>query len=225
MRHALFALALLPIAACARVADVDDDDSAVAETVAPEILDLCEDVWAPMECGPGSCAETPVEEAYESGIQQYLDGRTGSAAAVASALELRTLAVEEAEQTSYSEFVWQVDVDWVRLVGSRYVSGGGLPEPDEVEAQLDQYPWLPRVDLDATWISYGDVITAIEDCEAELGVTFDRNGLCSPWFPTDPGDDGIAPAFNLWSPDGASLRIDLAGAEAPFCRFESPVGR
>lgn len=224
MRHALLALALLPIAACARVADIDDD-SAFAETVAPELLDLCEDVWAPMECGPGGCAETPVEEAYEAGIQQYLASRTGDAAAVAARLDLRTLAVNEAGQSSFSEFVWQVDVDWVRLVGSRYVSGGGLPEPDEVAAQLDQYPWLPRVDLDASWISYGDVITAIEDCETELGVAFDRNGLCSPWFPTDPGDDGLAPAFNLWSPDGASLRIDLAGAEAPTCRFESPVGR
>lgn len=192
-------------------------------SVEPQILALCDNVWPADECADSECADSDQEAVYFEAFGAWLDGLDTP---MSELVGLRRVDTYEAEQSSYTDYAWHVDIGWTRIIQTAGISGqGGDPQVAGIVDELDLYPRLPAIDPDVAMMSFDEAQALLDTCAEELGVTFHPEGWCQPWVPTDPGDDDTGITFSFWSDGDGYAVLDVTGTELMSCRFQGPIGR
>jgi hypothetical protein len=225
----------LCLVGCPAPGDDDDDDGCnVDESWPLDFEAICGGEWPSDECTDGDCGGPDVEQRYhDEFIAHFQDVAGLTDEAMECHVRARSVNTHEAQQSSYTDVWFQIEVDWVRLVDWWGVGAdGGDPTAEEIAAEWDTWGAVPRVDPGADLLRYEDVQGFIDDCAAQHGVTLDPVGWCDGWIADHANDDAddaqMHFRFSAPMPGDPSTEVEATvyplGDEAHRCRTNQVGG-
>lgn len=190
----------------------------------------CGAFWPPDECASGRCGDGEVERAWVGAFEpafaaeSRLEGDPGRYGRVRSIKGSPNFS-------AVTEASWQFQADWLTVVVpdvSLWVdtvpagTGPGERPPDsDLVARWRQWMNAPAFDLRTDLMSWSDAQAVVDDCGAELGVTFDAEGWCEPWYATQWDEDDGALWVQFYADVGANelarVAVDLTEEQPSLC--------